>query len=420
MSEGNSSISVRYHGLDFMRAAMMMMGILLHAGVMYMAMPYGDDVAGIVADARDPYRDIEGYSMAAQRIAWSIHIFRMPAFMLLAGFFGAMMFQKRGAVSFLKNRFNRIVIPLVVFWILIWPIDRFAWDFGANMMLDQTSDLNVWQNLRNAMSLKILPFMGDLAPHTMHLWFIYQLIYFYIITFLLHCALKKICPSILERVDSFISSLGNSKGGWVFLPFAVVCTWLVLSANSTFHFDVSFSWTPPLYIPFAYYQFFLFGWIGYHHLKVIDFAKRNLRWLFPASIGLLALQLYCVEETSSLASLQVDDSTPSEGFERMKNITVWSQAWSVWVITLMFIGLCEKLIKRPHRALTFLVGASYWLYLTHRPLCVAFAAFFQRWAAPGIFKYAFVCGIVTVICLWSYQVMVRRSLVGVLLNGRKM
>lgn len=41
-----------------MRAAMMMMGILLHAGVMYMAMPYGDDVAGIVADATDPYRNI--------------------------------------------------------------------------------------------------------------------------------------------------------------------------------------------------------------------------------------------------------------------------------------------------------------------------------------------------------------------------
>lgn len=58
MSEVNSPIYVRYHGLDFMRAAMMMMGILLHAGVMYMAMPYGDDVAGIVADATDPYRNI--------------------------------------------------------------------------------------------------------------------------------------------------------------------------------------------------------------------------------------------------------------------------------------------------------------------------------------------------------------------------
>ena len=102
MTEDNSPISVRYHGLDFMRAAMMLMGILLHVGVMYMAMPYGDDAAGIVADARDPYRDIEGYSMTAQRIAWAVHIFRMPAFMLLAGFFGAMMFQKRGAFSFLK------------------------------------------------------------------------------------------------------------------------------------------------------------------------------------------------------------------------------------------------------------------------------------------------------------------------------
>ena len=104
----------------------------------------------------------------------------------------------------------------------------------------------------------------------------------------------------------------------------------------------------------------------------------------------------------------------------MKNITVWSQSCSVWVITLMFIGLCEKLIKRPHRALTFLVGASYWLYLIHRPLCVAFAALYQRWSAPGALKYALVCTIVTVICLWSYQVMVRRSFVGVLLNGKRM
>tara|TARA_Y100000766_G_C18873255_1_gene589436 strand:- start:169 stop:1431 length:1263 start_codon:yes stop_codon:yes gene_type:complete len=420
MTKDSSPISVRYHGLDFMRAAMMLMGILLHVGVMYMAMPYGDDAAGIVADARDPYRDIEGYSMTAQRIAWAVHIFRMPAFMLLAGFFGAMMFQKRGAFSFLKNRFSRIVIPLVIFWILIWPIDRFAWGFGANMILDQESNLTVWENLGNALSLKVLPFVGDLAPHTMHLWFIYQLVYFYVITFLLHSALRKICPRALERVDSFVSSLGKSKAGWIFLPFAVVCTWLVLSGNSTFHFDVSFSWTPPWYIPFAYYQFFFFGWIGYHHLKVIDFAKRNLPWLLPASIGLLALQLYCVEATWSLGSLQEDGSAQSEDFERMKNVTVWSQSCSVWVITLMFIGLCEKLIKRPHRALTFLVGASYWLYLIHRPLCVAFAALFQRWSAPGVLKYALVCTIVTVICLWSYQVMVRRSFVGVLLNGKRM
>ena len=103
----------------------------------------------------------------------------------------------------------------------------------------------------------------------------------------------------------------------------------------------------------------------------------------------------------------------------MKNITVWIQAFSVWVITLMLIGICERLIKRASPTLTFLVGASYWLYLIHRPLCVGFAALLQRWAMPGLVKYSIVCLIVTVICLASYQLLVRRSFVGVLLNGKK-
>ena len=94
MTAANMPIATRYHGLDFMRAGMMLMGILLHAGVMYMPLPYGHDSAAIIADPLDPYRDISGYSGVVQRIVMTIHFFRMPAFMLLAGFFGALVFQK--------------------------------------------------------------------------------------------------------------------------------------------------------------------------------------------------------------------------------------------------------------------------------------------------------------------------------------
>ena len=90
MTAANMPISTRYHGLDFMRAGMMLMGILLHAGVMYMPLPYGHDSAAIIADPLDPYRDISGYSGVVQKIVMMIHFFRMPAFMLLAGFFGAL------------------------------------------------------------------------------------------------------------------------------------------------------------------------------------------------------------------------------------------------------------------------------------------------------------------------------------------
>ena len=419
METSTAPSSNRYHGLDFMRAAMMLMGILLHAGVMYMAMPFGEDSLGIIADARDPYRDMESYSTTAQRIVMSIHFFRMPAFMLLAGFFGAMMFQKRGATSFLKNRFTRIVIPMALFWVLIWPIDRLAWDFGAGMILDKEPTQTIWQNLGEALSFKVLPFAGDIAPHTMHLWFIYQLIYFYALTFFLHRTTKAFLPRILKRATTSIARLGQSKFRWVFLPAAASCTWLILSANSTFHFDVSFSWKPAWYIPLAYYQFFLFGWIGYHHLRVIDFAKRNLGWLCPLATVLLTAQLYCAETVWALDINHPEGAALSEEFVRMKNITVWIQAFSVWVITLMLIGICERLIKRASPTLTFLVGASYWLYLIHRPLCVGFAALLQRWAMPGLVKYSLVCLVVTLICLASYQLLIRRSFVGVLLNGKK-
>ena len=78
---------MRYHGLDFLRAAMMLLGIALHSGVMYMPYPHEDDAVLILADSLNPFRDIGSYSMVAQRSVFLIHYFRMPAFMLLAGFF---------------------------------------------------------------------------------------------------------------------------------------------------------------------------------------------------------------------------------------------------------------------------------------------------------------------------------------------
>ena len=418
MTAANMPISTRYHGLDFMRAGMMLMGILLHAGVMYMPLPYGHDSAAIIADPLDPYRDISGYSGVVQRIVMTIHFFRMPAFMLLAGFFGALVFQKRGPATFLKNRFLRIVIPMVVFWFLIWPADRFAWEFGSEMILDDTAERNVAQNLGQSVSKELVPFIGEIKPHTMHLWFIYQLIFFYALTFILHVILRKV-PFFLSGATNLITRIGSSKVGWVFLPLATACTWLILSANSTFHFAVSFSWKPEWYIPLAYYQFFLFGWIGYHHLGAINFARKNLHLLLPAIFVIVPLHLFCAESAWALSVEQPESGPFVQDYQTMKNMAVALQSCSVWIITLGLVGLSERLITKANPVLTFLVGASYWLYLVHRPLCVGFAALLQRWDIPGVIKYSVVCLIVTLICLLSYQLFVRRTFIGLLLNGKK-
>ena len=54
-----------------------------------------------------------------------IHIFRMPVFYVMAGFFAALLLQRYGSRRAIANRFWRIAVPFVVGWIIIYPLAMF-------------------------------------------------------------------------------------------------------------------------------------------------------------------------------------------------------------------------------------------------------------------------------------------------------
>ena len=145
---------------------MMFLGVVLQAGLMYMPFPDEMDILTIAEEQRDSLRDVGGYNMTAQRIVWVIHFFRMPAFMLLAGFFAALLMEKKGTGHLVKNRAQRILIPLILFWFLLWPIDRFAWSTWKDVMLDESNATPLLEILRNNLSWDHLPLIGNTAPHT--------------------------------------------------------------------------------------------------------------------------------------------------------------------------------------------------------------------------------------------------------------
>lgn len=98
----------RYHALDSMRAAMMLLGIYLHV------------VVGYSGNGHWPYIDAHPTPV----LDWSlglIHGFRMPAFFAMAGFFGGLLWERRGPAEFARNRFHRIVLPFAIFWTLMFP-----------------------------------------------------------------------------------------------------------------------------------------------------------------------------------------------------------------------------------------------------------------------------------------------------------
>src|SRR5689334_12256725 len=150
----SSGSAERYHALDALRAAMMFLGIYLHAVVAYS--PNGGW----------PWRQAE----LSRSLDWSIsviHVFRMPIFYAMAGFFAALLLARYGLRRAAWNRFMRIVVPFVVGWIIVWPLV---------MLLAATGLYNLDIALGAFASGVVWRYAGPL-----HLWFLAYLLVLYLL-----------------------------------------------------------------------------------------------------------------------------------------------------------------------------------------------------------------------------------------------
>ena len=99
---------------------------------------------------------------------WSVHLFRMPAFFVLCGFFGALLWQRYGAAGMLMNRFERIALPLVVCvsvapLVILYPVFLIERWFNHS------------DNVPAHALASTLKEISQIIPH--HLWFLYYLVF---------------------------------------------------------------------------------------------------------------------------------------------------------------------------------------------------------------------------------------------------
>lgn len=95
--------------LDALRSFAMLLGIALHASLSFFAFPWP------VHDTR--HSDLLPLFLVA------VHGFRMPLFFLLSGYFTTLVYRRRGLRSLLEQRFQRIVLPLVIAAATIMPLE---------------------------------------------------------------------------------------------------------------------------------------------------------------------------------------------------------------------------------------------------------------------------------------------------------
>ena len=159
----------RFHSLDFLRAFALLMGVLLHVLMLFL----------------EPFDGSEPRLGASVIFIW-IHTWRMPLFMLLAGFFTALSLAKRDVGNYALNRLIRLGAPILLLWSVIPAIDEEATE------LFKIPELISWL-------FYDVPFTLRLD----HLWFLYYLLLFYGILLLL----ESITPKIFSFIADYQLSL---------------------------------------------------------------------------------------------------------------------------------------------------------------------------------------------------------------------
>ena len=197
--------SDRYHALDAVRATALLLGVALHA-----AQPF---VAGL------PWIAPEPPSTVLAGIWYTIHMFRMPVFFLIAGFFGRMMLERRGIADFVKDRSRRILVPLVIGVPVITLITGVAYLLGA---LAGGADLHTLQGLRPPPSPVHRSALASID--LIHLWFLYYLILFYAGALILRSAFDSLfgrSPRVAATIDRALGFLTTNGCGPLILAAPV-------------------------------------------------------------------------------------------------------------------------------------------------------------------------------------------------------
>lgn len=131
----------------------------------------------------------------------------------------------------------------------------------------------------------------------------------------------------------------------------------------------------------------------------------------------LSLALLLVPFTLAL-SLQTPEGrelVADDGLRRL--LSSLGQVLFAWLMTFGLMGLFGRLLGRERTGVRYVSDSSYWLYLAHLPLIIVGQVLLSGVALPAGGKLALLVAGSTLILLVSYQLLVRHTWLGRLLNG---
>ena len=350
-SVGARAAFVRFHELDALRAAAMLLGIVLHAAVFL--------VPGMW-DTEYPDEASDFYAI----LFFAIHGFRMPVFFLLSGFFTALLWRRKGIRELGIHRLKRVGLPLAV---------------GAMTVIPVT----IWAFVPDDFELAWWPFIW--LTTFSHLWFLWLLLW--------------IAGAFMLAVNLGLK-FDHPWAWWLALPLTLVPQ--LLMVEPIFGPDTSETLIPNPVVLAYYALFFAFG--AFFYQRGIEMRGWWVVAILPALTVIfwpaLSLMYDVKTEWAFVASAPL-------------------QVAYAWLMCFGLIGLFRLIAAKERYWVRYMSDASYWMYLWHLPLILVACRIVKVWPVSVHAKFALVCLATTAILLVTYQLGVRYTPIGTMLNGRR-
>ena len=374
--------------MDNVRALAMLLGVFFHAAISYG--PAIHEVWFVSDPSNSPVMDLG---------AWFSHMFRMPLFFIVAGFFAHLLIRKRGVGGFLKNRAIRILAPFVLFLPIILAAMLILMVYAANTIDAKSPLLELIADNINNPEAEPPPF------GTAHLWFLYNLGWFCVVTVL--CVRLK-----LNFISRTIDRIFSSPKHLLYLPLLLIPSLFVnavpLPAPERIYPE---PWS------FGYFGlFFLFGWQLFRHPDYLAMITPYWKPMLGAG-SLLYIGFFLLMPTISLADVLILPAGYDFSLKHMVQILL--EAYSAVFLTLALLVLGKNYLNTRHAGLRYIADASYWIYIVHLPILFFVQIHLADVSISIWLKFLIASGITLITATISYDLLVRYTPIGRLLNGKK-
>jgi peptidoglycan/LPS O-acetylase OafA/YrhL len=385
----------RLHALDAVRAFALLLGVFYHAALSF----YPDArVSGLT-----PVQDVSP-SAALSLLGYVEHMFRMPLFFLIAGLFARMMLHRKGVRGFCADRLQRIGVPLVVGWLVFFPVVNTAWSWGVSHSLHH-SPLLSWPR-----SLARFP--------TSYLWFLYYLLLIYGLALAVRWLLLRTRANLarVARLIRFIVSPSWLGLITITTPVAVAMLltqsgWSLLSGIATPNDSLI-----PAPLPLLGYGLaFALGWMISRDMELLTVLRRRWRGYLTAA---LFATLTCVVIGVS-AYPEYTKPVTADDTQVIRALYAFSYVFASWCWAFVVIGLALRFLSTVSSARRYVADASYWIYLLHYPLVLILQDVLADVRWHWLVKYSIILSVTLAICFMTYQLLVRFTVIGRVLNGHR-